>query len=72
MAVKYSIDSMKCNPFRLVQMIGQTQGLLDAVCECQLVDLGAGDETGLADDLLNKAMGLARQIMEETKVIIDD
>lgn len=72
MAVKYSIDSMKYTPFRLVQMIGQMQGLLDAVCECQLIDLGGGDEAGLADDLLTKAMDIANNIMRETRTVVDD
>lgn len=72
MAIKYSVDSVRCDPFRLVQMIGQMQGLLDAVCMCRLIDLGGVDETGLADDLLNKAMSIAKTIMEETKVNVDD
>lgn len=72
MTYKYSIDSIDCNPFRIVQMIGQMQGLLDAFCMCRLIDLGCGDETGLADELLNKAMGIAKRIMEETKVSVDD
>lgn len=72
MTIKYSVNSAHCDPFRLVQMIGQMQGLLDAVCMCKLIDLGAGDEAAIADDLLDKAMAIARQIMEETKVCVDD
>ena len=72
MTYRYSVDSVHCVPFKLVQDIGRMQGLLDALCACRLVDMGAGDDIEIADDLLNKAMAIAKRIMEETKVSVDD
>ena len=57
---------------RVIHYIGRLQGLLDAVCECRLIDHGCGDDLYLADVLLNKAMSIAEAIMEETKVSVDD
>ena len=72
MTYRYSIDSIHCNPSRLVREIGQMQGLLDAICECRLVDMGSGDDIEIADELLNKAMTIAKRIMEDPKVSVDD
>ena len=67
---RYELNNDPDKQLRMVQRIGQLQGLLDAVVECAMPsDMNVDpEEYKFADWCLTRAMHLAKQIMDETEV----
>lgn len=70
MRTRYELSSDPAEQPRLIQRIGQLQGLLDAVVECAMPsDINVDpEEFKFADWCLTRAMQLAKALMEETEV----